>query len=137
MRGMLRCGMPRVRRHWPLVSPLSRHTARPVIDRSVDRGALFVAFVAQHGLPAPVRELRFDPVRRWRIDWAWPEHLVALEVEGGIFTRGRHSRGAGMLKDMEKYNELAARGWRLVRTTPDGLCSPETLRVLTLALAAT
>lgn len=105
-------------------------------DTRVDPTRLFVAFVTQNGLPAPLTEYRFHPARRWRTDYAWPDKRVALEVEGGIFVRGRHSRGAGMLKDMEKYNELAARGWRLVRTTPDKLCSPETLRVLTLALAA-
>ena len=98
--------------------------------------AVFLAVLKQNGLPAPVPEYRFHPTRKWRIDWAFPEQRVALEVEGGIFIRGRHSRGVGMLKDMEKYNELAARGWRLIRTTPDNLCSPDTLRILTLALAA-
>lgn len=98
--------------------------------------AVFLALLKQNGLPEPVPEFRFDPVRRWRIDWAFVDQRVALEIEGGIFVRGRHSRGLGMLKDMEKYNELAARGWRLIRTTPGNLYSPETLRVLTLALAA-
>jgi very-short-patch-repair endonuclease len=98
--------------------------------------AVFFALLTQNGLPTPTPEYRFHPSRRWRIDFAFPEQKVALEVEGGVWTKGRHLRGTGFLKDMEKYNELAARGWRLVRCTPDTLYSPETLRVLTLALAA-
>ena len=55
---------------------------------------------------------------------------IALEVEGGIWIQGRHSRGAGMLKDMEKYNAAAAAGWRLFRTTPKQLRSAELLNML-------
>ena len=70
------------------------------------------------GLPEPVAEYRFHETRKWRLDWAWPETRLALEVEGGFFVQGRHSRGGGAAKDMEKYNALAVRGWRLLRVTP-------------------
>ena len=43
---------------------------------------------------------------------------MALEVEGGVWTGGRHTRGAGFLKDAEKYNTAATLGWRLIRVTP-------------------
>ncbi len=82
------------------------------------------------GLPPPVAEHRFHPVRKWRIDWAWPDRKLALEVEGGVFTQGRHSRGVGMVKDMEKYNTLAALGWRLVRATPQQVRNGEALRAV-------
>jgi hypothetical protein len=78
-------------------------------------------------LPAPVAEFRFHPTRRWRLDWAWPDRKLALEVEGGVFIRGRHSRGAGMVKDMEKYNALAAMGWLLLRVTPKQMRNGEAL----------
>ncbi len=70
-------------------------------------------------LPAPVAEYRFAPPRRWRFDWAFPEQRVALEQEGGVWTRGRHTRGAGAIKDMAKYNEAACLGWIVIRATPD------------------
>ena len=70
------------------------------------------------GVFKPVREYRFDPVRRWRLDFAWPAFSLALEVEGGAWIRGRHTRGKGFLNDIEKYNELAILGWRLLRCTP-------------------
>lgn len=35
------------------------------------------------GLPAPVTEHRFHPVRRWRFDFAWPDEHLALEIAVG------------------------------------------------------
>jgi hypothetical protein len=43
---------------------------------------------------------------------------VALEVEGGVFSRGRHVRPAGFIADCEKYNAAAIAGWRVVRCVP-------------------
>ena len=82
------------------------------------------------GLPAPVREHRFHPVRRWRFDYAWIEHKVALEVEGGVWTGGRHTRGAGFVGDMEKYNAATVAGWRVVRVVPGKLCASATVGML-------
>lgn len=73
------------------------------------------------GLPMPVPEYRFDESRRWRFDYAWPEHKIALEIEGGVFTRGRHTRPSGFLKDMEKYNRAAQLGYRVFRCTPNSI----------------
>jgi hypothetical protein len=83
--------------------------------------AIFYAVLKDVGAPLPEAEFRFHPVRRWRFDYAWPAHKLALEVEGGVWTGGRHTRGAGFVKDMEKYNEAAAAGWRLIRCVPDDL----------------
>jgi hypothetical protein len=69
-------------------------------------------------------EYRFCSTRRWRFDYAWPERLVALEVDGGVWVAGRHTRGAGWLKDTEKLNQAAAQGYRMLRCTPQQLKSP-------------
>ena len=41
------------------------------------------------GLPEPVREHRFHPTRRWRLDFFWASPVgyydLALECEGGTF----------------------------------------------------
>lgn len=78
---------------------------------------LIDAQIEQAGLPKPEREHRFDPVRRWRLDWAWPAHNTALEAEGGIYSRGRHTRGAGFEGDCYKYNAATLAGWRVYRVT--------------------
>lgn len=60
-------------------------------------------------------EYRFHATRRWRFDFAWPDCKLAVETEGGTFVSGRHSRGAGMRADMEKYNTAAEMGWVVLR----------------------
>jgi len=81
-------------------------------------------------LPEPMEEHRFAPPRRWRFDYAWPDKKVALEVEGAVWTQGRHTRGSGFLKDMEKYNCAVLLGWRVIRCTPQTLRSVETRQML-------
>jgi len=90
----------------------------------MSRPALPLAFYFK-GLPPPVAEFRFAPPRRWRFDLAWPGRSIAVEQEGGVWIQGRHSRGAGMVKDMEKYNEAARMGWRVFRFTPQQIKSGE------------
>ncbi|WP_235204136.1 endonuclease domain-containing protein [Bordetella bronchiseptica] len=65
----------------------------------------------------PVREYRFAAPRQWRFDFAWPHARVAVEIEGGVWTGGRHTRGAGFVADTEKYNAAAIAGWRVLRFT--------------------
>jgi very-short-patch-repair endonuclease len=62
-----------------------------------------------------VEEHRFHPVRKWRIDFANLENKVGIEIEGGVWSGGRHTRGAGYSKDAEKYNEAIFEGWTIFR----------------------
>lgn len=86
------------------------------------------------GFPIPEREWRFHPTRRWRFDFAWPGDKVAAEVEGGIFVRGRHARGVGILGDIEKYNNATLLGWRVIRVAKEHIKSGEALRWIEAAL---
>ena len=72
----------------------------------------FLAAVRKAGLPQPVREHRYHAVRRYRLDFAWPDARLGLEVDGGIWTRGAHGRGTGIERDQWKTNLAAACGWR-------------------------
>ena len=82
-----------------------------------------------------VKEYKFHPVRKWRFDYAIPEHKIALEVEGGVWTGGRHTSSVGFMKDMEKYNTATLMGWRVFRTTPDELYRLKTLNLLKTAIS--
>lgn len=88
------------------------------------------------GIPEPVAEHRFHPVRRHRLDYAWPAVRLGLEVDGGIYTAGKHGRGAGIELDQFKTNLAAALGWRVMRTTPRNLTSPGLLALLRRAMEA-
>ena len=81
-----------------------------------------------------VKEYKFHPTRKWRFDFAIPEHKIALEVEGGVWTGGRHTSSTGFLKDMEKYNTATSMGWRVFRTTPNDLYNSKTLNMLKNAI---
>ena len=74
-----------------------------------------------YGIETPEKEYRFAPPRRFRFDFSWPKKKIAVEIEGGVWTHGRHTRGSGFLSDMEKYNLAGASGWRVFRFTPDQL----------------
>lgn len=62
-----------------------------------------------------LREYRFCPPRMWRFDFAWPERKLAVEIEGGTWSGGRHTRGSGFAADCSKYNAATMMGWRVLR----------------------
>lgn len=82
------------------------------------------------GLPAPVREYRFHPKRRWRFDFAWPRYRIAVEIDGGIYCRGRHVRGSGFERDAEKRNAAVLSGWRVLNFTPRHVKSGEAVQAI-------
>lgn len=69
------------------------------------------------GVEGWVTEHRFAPPRRWRFDFAWTDRKIAVELQGGTWAAGRHSRGAGYDKDCEKANAAALSGWTVLRYT--------------------
>lgn len=61
------------------------------------------------------REHRFHPTRGWRLDCAFIAQRVAVEIEGGVWTNGRHTRGYGFIEDCNKYNAASELGWIVLR----------------------
>lgn len=94
---------------------------------------IVLAFFKEHKIPA-VAEYKFDSIRKWRFDFAWPDQKLALECQGGLFIGGRHSRGASLLKEHEKLNAAACAGWRILYTTPVELCMAETVATIKAAI---
>jgi len=86
-------------------------------------------------LPVPVLEHRFHPTRRWRMDYAWPDHRLALECDGGGWNNGRHSRTPGMEADAEKLAEATILGWRVLRCTPRQIKSGQAVQWIERALS--
>lgn len=100
------------------------------------------AFFREYDVLEPVFEFRFDSERKWRFDLAWPEHwlveqsdhyihtrlsLLYIEVQGSIFTGGRHTRGAALLREYEKINRATVLGWRGLFVTPQQLLTKQTI----------
>lgn len=96
---------------------------------------MFLALLRREKLPAPITEHVFaKPDRKWRFDYCWPDAKLAIEKQGGIFVRGKHSRGVGQLKDFEKLNHAILRGWRVLQFTPAQLHDLETIAMIRKAL---
>lgn len=102
----------------PLERPRKPRKPRGAKTGSVSAPRLFVAACKAHGLPEPVPEYRFLKDRKFRWDWAWPRFGVAVEIQGGIWVQGKHSRGAGQLRDFEKWNLAQKAGWHVFLATP-------------------
>ena len=77
-----------------------------------------------------VKEFKFHPVRKWRFDYAFPEYKVAVEVDGGVWTGGRHINPAGYINDMEKLNTAASMGWLVLRITTDDRFASKTFELI-------
>jgi very-short-patch-repair endonuclease len=92
------------------------------------------------GLPLPGREYKFardivgqgKGIRKrlqeaglqdWRFDFAWVYLKLAVEIEGGVWSRGRHVRGSGYISDMRKYNAAQLAGWTVLRYDSESVAS--------------
>ncbi len=83
----------------------------------------------------PVCEYKFHPKRRWRFDFAYPEHMVAIEVEGLVYKgKSRHTTVSGYKGDIEKYNEAAILGWKVIRFSQDQLTKSSTFDTIKRAI---
>lgn len=115
------------------MTPSSRSRAvRVPIGLGADPHILFLALLKQHRIATPQPEWPFAATegRRFRMDYAWPDVKVAIECEGGVWSRGSHGRGTGIMRDMEKGNLAAVMGWTVIRRTPKQLASVETVDLL-------
>ena len=79
------------------------------------------------GGPALVQEFRFEPTRRWRADFAWVDAKILIEIEGGIWNRGRHLTPKGFAADAEKYLTATLNGWSVIRLV-DNQLTPEIIK---------
>jgi len=76
------------------------------------------------------KEFKFHSSRKWRFDYAILEFKIAIEIDGGIWTNGRHTRGKGYLNDMEKFNVASSLGWLILKFTPNNQYSLKTIELI-------
>ena len=70
-------------------------------------------------------EYQFYDRRKFRFDIALTYNRIGIEINGGAWSRGRHTRGGGYIKDMEKFNIAAIQGWRIFQFTPQQVMKGE------------
>lgn len=91
-----------------------RRPKRPTTRKLSQHTAIMLATLG----PEWEAEAMFHPTRNWRFDFANEAGLVAIEVDGGAYTRGRHTRGAGFVEDQAKRNAAVMLGWAVLHCTP-------------------
>lgn len=88
----------------------------------------YLSFMAPDLKAGMVEQYRIAPGRRFKWDFAWPEKKTAIELHGGLWTYGAHSRPAGVQRDMTKANVATLAGWRVLYFSTDDLeDDPETV----------
>jgi very-short-patch-repair endonuclease len=92
--------------------------------------AIVIAYWRANGIPEPLTEYRFHPTRKFRADYCWPDKMVILECEGGVWIRGKHGRPSGIKSDMDRGNEIAKLGYRLLRFEPSAMMKQTTVDII-------
>lgn len=81
-----------------------------------------------------VMELTFDADtggRKWRLDFAWPDLKLAVEVDGGV-----HRLADRFDSDIDKHNALVLAGWLYLRFDPERIKSGTAVDTIRAAIAA-
>lgn len=95
---------------------------------------VIINFFAKHELPPCVAEYRFHETRRWRFDFCFVDYRLAIERNGGVWLNGRHNRGTGYLKDLEKLNAAVCAGFYVMQFTPQQITTIEAISTIKTAL---
>jgi very-short-patch-repair endonuclease len=82
------------------------------------------------------RELMLIPGRRFRFDFLLAQFALVVEVEGGTWSGGRHTTGAGFRSDCFKYNAALELGYRVLRFTTDMVTKGEAIAQVERIVAA-
>lgn len=83
----------------------------------------------------PEREVCLIPGRKYRFDFWFPAHRIAVEIEGATrYGMSRHSRGDGFENDARKYNAAALAHIRVLRFTTAMVRSAEAIDTLKHAI---
>jgi very-short-patch-repair endonuclease len=112
--------------------PLRRGTAvvRAVLDRHVPNRrppesfleTRFLQLVRSVGLPEPVSQfqIRLSDTAGVRVDFAYPDWKVAIELDGARY----HSGALARRRDRHRDNRLSALGWRVLRFDWNDVTTP-------------
>lgn len=86
------------------------------------------------GLPLGQTQYPVVVGRQFKFDRAWPNQRVAVEVQGGLWVAGAHSRGSGVERDCIKLSIAAAVGWRVLPISKAMIESGEAIALIRQAL---
>lgn len=108
--------------------------------------SVFAGVCESIGLPRPIPEYSWHSTRKFLADFAFLRDRILLEVDGGVFGKGKkcpvcgrrpggaHSSIKDILRDMERSNEAQLEGWWMLRVLPQDLDNGKALDLLEKAV---
>lgn len=118
-------------RHATAVRKLGSAPLLPKMSQPEERLAFHLR---AEGLGHFKREFKFWTGRKFRFDFAYPEEKLGIEVDGGLYSQGRHTRAKGFEDDCVKLNEAALLGWRVLRFSPGQVSQGRAIATIKRAL---
>lgn len=94
----------------------------------VRAGDLFPMYVMAETGYEVLSEHKFHLTRKWRLDYFIPRLRLAIEKEGGVFVKSRHTSPVGYSNDMEKYNAVCCAGLYLLRYRPKDMLTAQVIK---------
>lgn len=80
--------------------------------------AVFEQHLTWSGMRAAFEsQVKFHAQRKWRLDYFAASYALAIELHGGTFSAGHHTRGVGFQGDREKINAASEQGITVLEFT--------------------
>lgn len=156
---MARMSKSEAQRAFPnLASELDSIPEPEARKKKVTAEDIFATQCRVFGLPDTRTQYRFETelrseksgrLRQWKFDFAWPQYMLAVEIDGVVMRRmqgfdkkwrwvatGGHSDIQGMRDNNKKINRAIETGWSVLRYLEEevqpGRAIQQTMRVLAL-----
>lgn len=114
---------------WPYPPPMREY---PVVEACCNHAKKTHGSFACAKCAPMVARHPYKP--HYRFDFAWPSLMVAVEMNGGVWSQGAHGRGTGIERDYAKANLARAKGWHLIVLTQRDLTTGNALDLIQDAL---
>ncbi len=111
-------------------TPPKKSKSAPKTPKAPSQGEVSMALQLRAHKIDFQEQFKFCPHRRWAADFRISGTQILVEVEGGTWTGGRHTRGKGYSNDCEKYNWATANGWRVIRFPTDKVKKGDALKAV-------
>ena len=106
-------------RGYTFMSPKPTKVLKQLL-KAMEKVPVGIVFIQEQLLAAGIthiQEFRFSEDRKYRFDFAIVDKKIAIEYEGLMSKKSRHTTISGYTKDAEKYNLAQSMGWKVYRYT--------------------